>query len=198
MDRFFSLIIIFFFIGCDSGKQPIQGKTDWQRDLNAMFKDASRSPLSDSDRKSFKGLPFFPIDSNYIVKADLKRTPDSPFFRMKTSTDDINMERVYGILNFELNGQAHQLEVYQGEEALNSMDNKDYLFLPFLDDTNAETTYGGGRYIDLRIPERDTIIIDFNKAYNPYCAYNENYSCPIVPRKNYIETAVEAGVKLEN
>jgi uncharacterized protein (DUF1684 family) len=69
------------------------------------------------------------------------------------------------------------------------------LFLPFLDNTNGDTTYGGGRYIDLRIPEGDTIEIDFNKAYNPYCAYNSRYSCPIVPRENYLDTNIEAGVK---
>jgi uncharacterized protein (DUF1684 family) len=85
--------------------------------------------------------------------------------------------------------------VYQGEEALQKEDGSNYLFLPFMDDTNGSSTYAGGRYIDLTIPEGDTLQIDFNSAYNPYCAYNENYSCPIVPRENYIATEVEAGVK---
>jgi uncharacterized protein (DUF1684 family) len=73
---------------------------------------------------------------------------------------------------------------------------EDYLFLPFLDDTNGETTYGGGRYIDLRIPKGDSMEIDFNRAYNPYCVYNDKYSCPIVPRDNYIDLKVEAGLKM--
>ena len=68
-------------------------------------------------------------------------------------------------------------------------------FLPFLDETNGETTYGGGRYIETRIPEGDVLTIDFNKAFNPYCAYNEKYSCPIVPRENYLRIAITAGVK---
>jgi uncharacterized protein (DUF1684 family) len=72
---------------------------------------------------------------------------------------------------------------------------EDYLFLPFLDETNGFETYGGGRYLDLRIPVGDTIEIDFNTAYNPFCAYNEKYSCPIVPRENYLQTRIEAGVK---
>ena len=71
----------------------------------------------------------------------------------------------------------------------------DYLFLPFLDLTNGKTTYSGGRYIDLRIPEGDTIIIDFNKAFNPYCAYSHHYSCPVVPSENYLDFEVRAGVK---
>ena len=75
------------------------------------------------------------------------------------------------------------------------MDYRDYLFLPFLDATNGIETYGGGRYIDLTIPESNQITIDFNKSYNPYCAYNEKFSCPIVPRENYLSLKVNAGVK---
>ncbi len=71
----------------------------------------------------------------------------------------------------------------------------DYLFLPFLDETNGDESYGGGRYVEARIPAGDTLIINFNEAYNPYCAYNERYSCPIVPRANYINTRIKAGVK---
>ena len=72
---------------------------------------------------------------------------------------------------------------------------KDYLFLPFTDLTNGDTTYGGGRYIDMRIPEKNTIILDFNQSYNPYCAYGGNYSCPIPPAENNLDIAITAGVK---
>jgi uncharacterized protein (DUF1684 family) len=71
----------------------------------------------------------------------------------------------------------------------------DYLFLPFSDATNGNETYSGGRYIDLRIPTSDSVLIDFNKAYNPYCAYNPKYSCPIVPKQNRLPIPVRAGVK---
>jgi hypothetical protein len=98
-------------------------------------------------------------------------------------------------LTFQIKGKSYQLNVYQGQDLIKKEGYEDYLFLPFLDDTNGEGSYGGGRYIDLRIPKGDTIVIDFNSAYNPYCAYNEKYSCPIVPRDNYIETEVKAGVK---
>ncbi len=182
--------------GCDSGKEPLIGDTDWQRRMNAMFKDASTSPLKDADRKSFTGLPFYKVDSSYIVKAHLRRTPESQFFQMKTTTGDTNMERVFGILTFTMEGKIQKLEVYQSEEVINSIDNRDYLFLPFLDKTNGEETYGGGRYLDLSIPEGDSLIIDFNKAYNPYCVYNENYSCPIVPRTNFVDAYITAGVKI--
>jgi uncharacterized protein (DUF1684 family) len=98
-------------------------------------------------------------------------------------------------VTFNLKGNAYRLNVYQNQDLMKKEGFEDYLFLPFLDDTNGEESYGGGRYIDLGIPEGDEVVIDFNKAYNPYCAYNEKYSCPIVPRENYLDLKVEAGVK---
>ncbi len=195
MKNIFYLLLIIFVSGCSQEKQKIQGETDFQRKINAEFKDASKSPLKDKDRKDFRGLDFFKFDLAYVVTATLKRTPDSKWFKMKTTTSRVSNERVYGVLSFELKGETYDLNVYQGEELMKKKGFEDYLFLPFLDDTNGDTTYGGGRYIDLRIPKGDTIVIDFNKAYNPYCAYNEKYSCPIVPRVNYISTEVKAGVK---
>ncbi len=183
-------------MGCKEKKRPIKGKTEFQRTLNAEYKDATTSPLKDKDRKDFEGLDFFKFDSTYVVKATLKRTPDTEFFEMKTTTDRVSKERVYGILSFTLKGKDYQLNMYQGQENMQTTGLEDYLFLPFLDETNGLESYGGGRYIDARIPESDTMIIDFNKAYNPYCAYNEKYSCPIVPRQNYLKTRVEAGVKV--
>ena len=72
----------------------------------------------------------------------------------------------------------------------------DHLFLPFTDNTNGVETYGGGRYIDLKIPAGNTINIDFNKAYNPYCAYSDKYSCPIPPPENHLDIEIKAGIKL--
>ena len=180
---------------CEPKKQPILGETEWQRQQNADFKDASKSPLTDKERKTFRALEFFPVDSSYVVKAHLQRTPDTPFFKMKTTTDRLSEERIYGILTFELKGVTFQLNVYQGKENLEDPDYVDYLFLPFLDVTNGETSYGGGRYLDLRIPQGDSIAIDFNKAYNPLCVYNKKYSCPIVPRENFLDIEVQAGMK---
>ncbi len=194
----FSFLVLFTLIGCAQNKEPLLGETDWQRQQNADFKDASKSPLKAKDRKGFKTLDFFPVDSSAIVEATLKRTPDSDWFLMQTTTDRVSNERVYGIVSFELQGKTFELAVYQGQDLMTKAGFEDYLFLPFMDHTNGETTYGGGRYIDLRIPENDTMLIDFNKAYNPYCAYDEKYSCPIVPRNNYLDIKVEAGVKAFN
>lgn len=185
---------IFCLASCARKKRPIKGETEFQIKLNAEYKDATKSPLKDKDRKDFQGLDFFEFDSTYVITAVLKRTPNTEFFEMKTTTDRVSKERVFGILHFTLNGKEYQLNIYQGKDLMQKEGYEDYLFLPFLDETNGFESYGGGRYIDARIPEGDIMIIDFNKAYNPYCAYNEKYSCPIVPRKNYLKTRVEAGV----
>lgn len=197
MKTIFTICSLFFMIivGCQSQKKSIKSHSEFQNQQNSFFKDASKSPLKSKDLKSFEGLDFFPLDSLFVVEAQLMRTPDSSFFEMKTTTDRVTKERVFGILTFTINKNLYALNVYQGEPDLESEAESDYLFLPFLDATNGETTYGGGRYIDLSIPEGNQIMIDFNSSYNPYCAYNEKYSCPIVPRKNYIPLEIKAGVK---
>ena len=194
MNRLLVALLLLCVFSC-SQKEQLLGDTAWQKQTNATFKDASKSPLKKKDLKAFKTLDFFPFDSSYVVKAQLTKTPNAEWFNMKTTSGEVTEERIYGLLKFSLNGQDFQLNVYQGKENLESEEYVDYLFLPFLDDSNGETTYEGGRYIDLRIPEGNTITINFNRAYNPYCAYNEKYSCPIVPRINYLPTKVEAGIK---
>jgi len=189
------LISVICIMGCAQDKRHIKGETEFQRELNAEYKDASKSPLTDRDRKKFDGLDFFKVDSTYVVQARLELTPDSEWFNMQTTTSRVSKERIFGILHFELKGSPYQLKVYQGAETMQQEGMEDYLFLPFLDETNGLGSYGGGRYMDLRIPQGDTMEIDFNTAYNPFCAYNEKYSCPIVPRENYLKTKIEAGVK---
>ena len=149
--------------------QGVQDILAYQKAQNEEFKDPETSPLPDRYRKNFTGLDFFPADENYVVKAYLERTPDAEPFMMPSTTDEKSWEVVYGIAKFELNGELFQLEIYQGLDLMQREGFEDYLFLPFLDMTNGEETYGGGRYLDLRIPEGDTLQIDFNRAYNPYC-----------------------------
>lgn len=194
MRTILGLLLLFLCVGCQN-KEPLLGETDWQRKKNADFKDASVSPLKKKDRKNFKTLDFFPVDSTFMVEAILKRTPNAPWFSMPTTTERVTKERIFGMAIFELQGKTFELAVYQGEETMTQEGLEDYLFLPFIDATNGETTYGGGRYLDLRIPSGDILLIDFNEAYNPYCVYDEKYSCPIVPIENELDIAVTAGVK---
>ena len=173
----------------------IQSILDFQEELNAEFSDPETSPLSIEALRTFDGLPFFNPDTTYQVWARLERSPQALVFDMPTTTDRLARERRYGVLTFNLNGADFQLEVYQSPDLIMQEGMEDYLFLPFADRTNGETTYDSGRYMDLRIPAGDSILLDFNRAYNPYCAYNVKYSCPIVPEVNRIETEVQAGVR---
>ena len=129
------------------------------------------------------------------MNAEFTRTPNEEPFKMKTTTDRRPIYVKYGQLSFNLKGENYQLNIYQNQGLIEKEGYEDYLFLPFLDETNGLESYGGGRYIDARIPQGDSMLIDFNKSYNPYCAYNDKYSCPIAPRENYLKTRIEAGVK---
>ncbi|WP_092982851.1 DUF1684 domain-containing protein [Robiginitalea myxolifaciens] len=166
-----------------------------QEELNAEFSDPETSPLSQEELRKFDGLPFFSPDTTYQVWARLERSPQALPFDMPTTTERMARERRYGVLKFNLNGESFQLEVYQSPDLMLQEGMEDYLFLPFTDRTNGETTYEGGRYMDLRIPSGDSLLLDFNRAYNPYCAYNVKYSCPIVPQVNHLDTEVQAGVR---
>ena len=196
MKLFISTLLVFLcLLSCNNGKQPIKGDTSFQKELNAQYKDASRSPLKESDRKEFEGLEFFKYDSTFVVEAVFTRTENEVPFKMKTTTDRLPTYVKYGVLQFALNDEMFQLSVYQNQDKLEEDLHYNSLFLPFTDETNGLESYGGGRYIDLSIPTDNKLVIDFNSAYNPYCAYNDKYSCPIVPRENYLKTRIEAGVK---
>ena len=167
----------------------------WREKQNAEFRNPKLSPLTDQDRKTFDSIAFFPINESFYVKAFIELTPDSVPFKMKTSTDRLPDYRHWATAHFTLQGKSVALPVYQSLGLMNKPGLQDYLFIPFTDLTNGSSTYGGGRYVEARIPEGDTLIIDFNKAYNPYCAYNERYSCPIPPASSHIELEINAGEK---
>ena len=187
-----SLLTGILFFSCNEKKIVHTYESDFEKELNAFFKDVTTSPLKPDDFKSFQSLPFFPLDSNFMFLATLKKTPKNEFFDMKTNTNRFSKERIFGILTFQIRGYEYRLKIYQSKTSLSNKEKS--LFLPFLDKTNGFESYIGGRYLDLKIPNSDTILIDFNEAYNPYCAYNENFSCPIVPRENFLPIKIRAGV----
>lgn len=168
---------------------------DFQKELNAHYADSTASPLKKEDRISFQSLDFFPVDSTYFLVAKFIRTAKEKPFKMPTTTDRKPLYVKYGELHFTLNGKKCHLNVYQNVEFSQKPGYKDDLFLPFTDLTSGVESYGGGRYIDIKIQEGAKWVVDFNQAYNPYCAYNEKYSCPIPPQENDLKVAIKAGVK---
>ena len=198
--RVILLVSLFLIFSCNyQDKRPLVGETEYQQKLNASFKDATISPLKKKDLKAFKGLAFYPIDSSFIVTAQLTKIENAPTFEMSTTTDRKPLYKEYGILNFTLKGKDVQLTIYQSQDDLQDEKYKNYLFLPFTDDTSGNESYGGGRYMDVMITDinaDNTIKLNFNNTYNPYCAYNEKYSCPLTPRKNHLDIEIKAGIKV--
>lgn len=166
----------------------------FRMDINQKFTDSASSPLTKEGLAHFEGLEFYPADPEYILKARFVLNPDPEPFEMETTTARKPVYVKYGEAYFKIKGEYLMLEIYQSSKAKNMEEFKEFLFLPFKDLTNGVETYGGGRYIDLKIPDGETIIIDFNKAYNPYCAYNHRYSCPIPPEVNHVNIEIPAGV----
>lgn len=172
---------------------------DWKEEITQQrqayiqaFLTGENSPLKAGDTAF---LRFYPPDSVYRVVAQVERIKGNKTFRMPTYDGRHKPYRKYARLHFRLQGQLYQLEAYQRVVQVASQAYKDYLFLPFRDLTNYESTYGGGRYLDFSIKDiKDgTIVLDFNKSYNPYCAYASGYSCPIPPEVNTLRMEIPAG-----
>nr|WP_294786083.1 DUF1684 domain-containing protein [uncultured Flavobacterium sp.] len=188
------LLLLFNFAAAQKKFSKVDAQ-NFQKKINTEFADAKTSPLLGKDLKTFKSLDFYPISETYFVNAVLVKAKGGKVFEMKTTGNYTSKYIKYGTLNFKINGKDFKLAVYQSLELLVQEKYKNHLFLPFTDLTSGKQSYAGGRYIDLEIPKGNTIAVDFNKAYNPYCAYNYKYSCPRVPSENDLKIEIKAGVK---
>ena len=159
---------------------------------NAYFKINLHSPLNEKGRTQFVKLNYYPIETKYRYEFKLEREEDPDTLIMATNTGEERKAIKYGFFLFQVDGKSLQLTVFQ---FVDSAEEKN-LFIPFMDATNGKETYGAGRYIDLRQNDTDRYVIDFNMAYNPYCAYNPIYSCPIPPSENRLDVAIRAGEKV--
>ncbi|MBK6826186.1 MAG: DUF1684 domain-containing protein [Chitinophagaceae bacterium] len=179
----------------------INAQTDLYDDSLQSFRNRyinTHEVVTGEDRKL---LQFFPVDRKYAVPAQFERIVDAPWFNMPTSGSISKVFRIYGILNFTLQDKSFRLHVYQSKNLMSDPQYANYLFIPFTDQTNGEITYEAGRYIDLSTDDllADDFILDFNKAYNPYCAYISNkYNCPVPPKENELLVEIKAGEKKWN
>lgn len=193
---FLYLMLLISFVGISQDDAIISEIQKAQEELNEHYTNPETTILKEEDFKNFKGLEFYPISLKYRVEAAFIRTPDEKPFLMATTTDRLPEFVKYAEVHFTIDGEDLQLDLFKNMHP-KSEEYSNYLFLPMTDLTSGDGSYGGGRYLDLLIPEEgiDTIILDFNKLYNPYCAYNEKYSCPIPPEQNDLPIRIEAGVK---
>ena len=147
-------------------------------------------PIPTDMREKLLPLPYFDVDAAYAVPAALKLADERPVFEMPTSTGKRRRMQRVGVLEFTLQGQPMTLGAFveEGQEIVN-------LFVPFADLTTGAETYPAGRYLDLHPTSTGFYTVDFNKAYNPYCAYNKEYDCPFPPPSNRLKVAIRAGEK---
>ncbi|NIV15909.1 MAG: DUF1684 domain-containing protein [Aliifodinibius sp.] len=144
------------------------------------------SPLTSEQKRSFNGLNYYPVNEDLIFELEIEKFEDQQPIQMQTSTGDVNTYIRYGKIHFEIEGKPVSLTVFSTDHGF---------FLPFVDAMAGKETYGAGRYLDPELNEDGKLIVDFNLAYNPTCAYNELYSCPLPPAENRLSVAILAGEK---
>ncbi|MCJ8167285.1 DUF1684 domain-containing protein [Pontibacter sp. E15-1] len=158
------------------------------------FRSRANSPLPDEARRSFKNLSYFEPDMEYAITAKLEKLPQQDTLELPLTDGSTEAYLRYATASFEVAGQPQQLTLYK--QAAPEAGKEPQLFVPFTDKTNGYDTYGGGRYLDIPFEENaTTVVLDFNRAYSPFCAFNPDYVCPVPPKDNRLDVAIPAGEK---
>jgi uncharacterized protein (DUF1684 family) len=192
-----AIVVLLLLLLCRAGIAQSYGDSilEFRKHYVAELLADKRSPLKFSQAEH---LAFFQPDVRYRVWGDFTPSPGSKPFLVETHSGKRKPYQEYGTVQFLVKDTLLTLHIYQSMDLMNDAAHKNYLFIPFNDVSNYITTYAGGRYIDLSTDDiKDgRLLLDFNKCYNPYCAYKEGYSCPIPPRENYLQIAINAGEKI--
>jgi uncharacterized protein len=186
------LIVIVFYSFQDSQDDQtyVQEIEQERKEKDRFLRTSKDSPFAEA-LESFKGLSYYPADPKYRVIADLHPIEEKKVIVLSTNNGKEERFVEYAYAEFQLDGIHNKLLIL---EVMTMGPNRGKLFLAFGDETSALETYGAGRYIDVaKVPGSSTITLDFNKAYNPYCAYNDNYTCPLPPAENLLKVAIKAG-----
>lgn len=153
-----------------------------------FFRTDRQSPLTREQKIGFAGLAYYPESTPLRVEAELAEPPNRDTITLETSTGDTQTYQRAGIVHFDVDGQPAQVTLFATEHG-------DGFFLPFRDATSGNETYGAGRYLEVDPPTNGRVVVDFNNAYNPYCAYNAQWSCPLPPIENWLKVPIRAGEK---
>lgn len=182
--------LLFVYSFCSAQKSYIDSMNNFIHDY------VEKHEVVTGDDK--KQLKFYPINETFRINTKFEKVKNGSWFSMETSGKNKQVFRVYGTIRFTIHDTLLTLNIYQSQRLMTVAEYKEQLFLPFTDLTTGEETYESGRYIDLTFADiiGDKLVIDFNKAYNPYCAYvSGKYNCPIPPRENNLNVAIVAGEK---
>jgi len=185
--------IYYSFSGGETSEAYVTKIKKMREEKDHDMRTAPDSPFANDTTQTFKGLNYFPIDASYRISAKLILIEAKKTVLLPTSDDKQKSYLEYAYAEFEMQGVENKLLI------LEIMDMGPYrgtLFLSFADKTSAKETYGAGRYLDIKkIPGATSVTLDFNEAYNPYCAYNDNFSCPFPPPENILNIEIKAGEK---
>lgn len=192
---------VFFCISCSKKLTPSEVDTPQMRlthhrsKYKTHFINDQRSPLKTVAETDL--LDFYEYNGQLDLHCKFDKNEDAEIFEMPTYSGTSRPYVKYGTALCQMNGRSTEVSLYRSSKAFQNPIYQNLLFLPFKDLTNDEATYGGGRYIDLDIHDivNDSIDIDFNKCYNPWCAFSDGYNCPIPPKENHFNFAIEAGEK---
>jgi len=154
---------------------------------DAFFTTHPYSPLTDEQKKDFKGLAYFPEAPELRFEVQVEAFPNPENIDIQTSTGETQTFQRYGKFSFRVGGQEQDLTIFS---------NQNGLFLPFVDSLAGQETYPAGRYLEPIPQSNGSFIIDFNQAYNPYCAYNDIWICPLTPSENRLDIPIQAGEKI--
>lgn len=187
------IVIVFYsFHGTQDETNYSTESLKEREEKDRFMKTSAESPVVTKD--DFKGLKYYPPDIRYKIIADLEPVEKRNILVLSTNDGKEQRYAEYAYARFTLEGIENRLLIL---EVLDMGPFRGKLFLAFGDETSAVETYGAGRYLDVsKVPGATTITLDFNKAYNPYCAYNETYSCPLPPSENLLKVAIRAGEKI--
>ncbi len=194
--RKIKLILFMQIIYASSFAQTYQQEIAAYREkYKQEFLESERSPIKNKEDLEF--IRFYDVDESFKVTATFSKTENAQPFDLPTMNGKTKSYIEYGSLSFSVHGKNLSLKIYQNVLLLEKPEYKNHLFLPFLDETNGHDTYGGGRYLDFETSDikDNRMVIDFNKAYNPYCAFAGGYSCPKPPEENYLHVEIKAGEK---
>ena len=162
--------------------------TDFRKTKDEFFASDHHSPLTDEQRRSFSGLSYYDGNPDLRLTAEASEFAEPEVVEMQTSTGNVARYRRWARVAFQVDGEAAELTVYKDADS-------DELFLPFADATSGPATYGAGRYVEPHELTDGKVLLDFNYAYNPFCAYNESWSCPLTPFENRLRAPLRAGEK---
>lgn len=194
---FFIMVILFYTIQGSGSLEENRAQKylaeiqQERQEKNNFMRYDDQSPLSKEQKKAFRSLNYYEPDPSFRIEARAEENKEKDLLVLPTSDNKQKPFKKWGYAVFTLEGNEYRLLLLQAAFGAN----QEGLFLPFSDATSAKETYGAGRYLDLEEPKNNKIVLDFNQAYNPYCAYSDDNSCPFPPKENLLPVAIRAGEK---